>query len=221
MIFTEKKPIAEVLGYLKDKNKVFIAGCGTCAKSWHTGGDAEILEMKDILEKEGKTVTGCQEIDVGCDERHVRRELQRRHKDEVAEADAVLIMSCGAGTGTAAANLPDKPVYPTNNTMFLGRLQRLTAADERCILCGECLLAWTGGLCPITLCPKGLLNGPCGGTTKEGKCEVDSSKDCAWVAIFEKMENIGETSKLDFITKPKDYTKGIHPHSENKEAVKS
>ncbi|MDM8000911.1 MAG: methylenetetrahydrofolate reductase C-terminal domain-containing protein, partial [Dehalococcoidia bacterium] len=61
--------------------------------------------------------------------------------------------------------------------------------------CGECVLAWTGGICPFTACPKGLLNGPCGGA-KNGKCEVSASKDCAWELIYRRLRTLGRLEDL-------------------------
>ncbi len=217
MIFTESKSLDEVLRYLEGKNRVFIVGCGTCSTSWRTGGEREVAAMKAFLENQGKLITGTKVVEVPCDERQDRRDLTRGvHAQEIAASDGVLVMSCGAGCGTVASVLPDKPVYPALDTMFLGRLQRLTAGDERCTLCGDCLLAWTGGICPVTICPKGLLNGACGGTTKDGKCEVDTTKECAWVAIWNRMERIGEIPKLEFYSKPKNHQRDVHPHREEK-----
>ena len=39
-----------------------------------------------------------------------------------------------------------------------------------CQHCGQCILSHTALICPMN-CPKGLRNGPCGGTL-DGKCEV-------------------------------------------------
>lgn len=53
-----------------------------------------------------------------------------------------------------------------------------------CQQCGQCLLSQTGYVSPMT-CPKGLRNGPCGGTL-DGKCEVLPEEDCVWLNIREK-----------------------------------
>jgi hypothetical protein len=82
---------------------------------------------------------------------------------------------------------------------------------ERCSACGECVLDITGGICPITLCPKGLLNGPCGGMDK-GKCEVDKEKDCAWVLIYKELEKRKKLAELKKIQPPKDFKKATKPH---------
>jgi hypothetical protein len=69
----------------------------------------------------------------------------------------------------------------------------------------------TGGICPITLCAKGLLNGPCGGMDK-GKCEVDKDKDCAWVLIYKELDKKQKLTALKEIQRPKDFKKTIKPH---------
>ncbi|HCD38214.1 MAG TPA: 5,10-methylenetetrahydrofolate reductase, partial [Candidatus Omnitrophica bacterium] len=69
----------------------------------------------------------------------------------------------------------------------------------------------TGCICPITRCPKGLLNGPCGGVIK-GKCEVDRERDCAWVLIYKELEKKGQLDKIKELSKPKDYSKTTKPH---------
>ena len=50
-----------------------------------------------------------------------------------------------------------------------------------CRACGQCVLSQTGLICPMS-CPKGLRNGPCGGTL-EGECEVYPDRECVWVRI--------------------------------------
>ena len=44
---------------------------------------------------------------------------------------------------------------------------------------------------PVTRCSKGLQNGPCGGTTADGKCEVNPEMDCAWLLIYNKLKESG------------------------------
>ncbi|HUF11109.1 MAG TPA: methylenetetrahydrofolate reductase C-terminal domain-containing protein [Rhodothermales bacterium] len=50
-----------------------------------------------------------------------------------------------------------------------------------CQNCGQCVLSHTGLICPMN-CPKGLRNGPCGGTLN-GKCEVFPERECVWLRI--------------------------------------
>lgn len=53
-----------------------------------------------------------------------------------------------------------------------------------CQTCGQCILSHTKMICPMN-CPKGLRNGPCGGTL-DGKCEVIPELDCVWTNIEKK-----------------------------------
>lgn len=53
-----------------------------------------------------------------------------------------------------------------------------------CRQCGQCVLSQTGLICPMS-CPKGLRNGPCGGTL-HGECEVDPRRRCVHVQIHQR-----------------------------------
>jgi methylenetetrahydrofolate reductase (NADPH) len=64
-----------------------------------------------------------------------------------------------------------------------------------CRSCGQCLLKRTALICPMS-CPKGLRNGPCGGTTY-GKCEVYPDKECVWVRIYNKTSHGLDTPELN------------------------
>jgi len=96
------------------------------------------------------------------------------------------------------------------NTKFLGSNEGGGTWLERCRACGECVLGDTGGICPITICAKNLLNGPCGGTNK-GKCEVDKDKDCAWTLIYRRLEKLGGLDNIRKIFPPKNYHVQTHP----------
>ncbi|MFR5545428.1 MAG: methylenetetrahydrofolate reductase C-terminal domain-containing protein, partial [Intestinibacter bartlettii] len=74
----------------------------------------------------------------------------------------------------------------------------------------ECELGWTGGICPVTMCAKGLVNGACGGA-KNGKCEVSPDNDCAWVLIYERLKELGQLDNLKEVRPPKDYSKQLNP----------
>jgi hypothetical protein len=216
MIFTEQKQFDEILSSLEGHRRLFLVGCGICAATWGTGGQKEVEEMASRLSEAGKVIAaGLVTDEAACDARIMRLEM-RRHQAEVEGADALLMLTCGAGVQTVAP-LVNKPVYPALNTLYLGRLQRLTVSDQLCRLCGECVLAETGGICPVTLCPKGLTNGPCGGY-KAGKCEVDPSRDCAWVLIYQRMRDLNQLDRFSVIRPPKDYRKMAHPRFIDKRA---
>lgn len=217
MIVTEQKPLEEILRSLEGHKRLFLVGCGSCATAWHTGGEPEVKEIAEKLKQAGKEITGFTISEEACDERKIRREL-RAHPAEVEAADAILVMSCGAGVQTIALLLENTPVYPGLNALFLARLQRLTKADERCVLCGDCILAQTGGICPIATCPKELLNGPCGGY-KDGMCEVDPTRECTWVTIYNRLKRLGQLDRFQTLQTPKNQAKRVHARRVDKEKV--
>ena len=215
MIITEQKEFDEILRSLEGHERVFLMGCGICATTWGTGGEKQVIEMAERLTEAGKECTGWIVTEEStCDNRTTRRLLKRN--EAVKLADAVLVLACGAGVQTVGSLL-DVPVYPGLNTLFLARIQNLSVCDERCRLCGACILADTAAICPVTLCPKGLMNGPCGGY-EDGKCEVDRERDCAWVAIYERMEALGQQERFGVIHAPKDWREDRHPGFINKRA---
>ena len=206
MIISEKKPFEGVLEMLAGFESVFVVGCGECATECQTGGEYEVNEIGKLLTDAGKTVTGnvvpevtCQILDVG--------RLLRKSKEAVSAADAVLVLACGAGAQAVAASV-DKPVVSGVNTLFLGDTVRHGQFYEWCSACGNCLVDEFGGICPITRCPKGQLSGPCGGTTDEGKCEVNPENDCVWVLIWERLEKIGADKQAvsSAMHEPRDYS---------------
>ena len=138
-----------------------------------------------------------------------------KYKKDFIESDAVLMMSCGDGLQTVREILDqeleiEKPIYPATNALGVSG-GGPAVFIEKCQACGECMLGITAGICPLTECPKGLLNGPCGGTRQEGKCEVDPDKDCAWYLIYNRLKNIGELDKMENFVESPDWSKTTRP----------
>lgn len=211
MIITEQKPEQEILESLKDYSRIFLVGCNECAATCKTGGEPELAKAKELLEKNSKTVVGMCLPEAPCIASKVKTELAKNMK-ALREADAILILACGLGVQSVKDN--DRlglPVLPALNTVFGAVLDAQGNFYEKCSLCGECVLGVTAGICPITLCAKGLLNGPCGGMSK-GKCEVDKDKDCAWVLIYKELEKRKKLGVMKEIRQPKDFKKAAKPH---------
>ncbi len=187
MIITKAKPFPEILQSLEREKTIFLVGCSECATVCKTGGEEEVKAMKDHLQQEGKTVSGWVILDPGCNLLEAKKEF-RKHKEEITQADSLVVMSCGGGV-QIAQEASGKVVHPTNNTLFLGTIKRFGQFQQYCSMCGECILDLTGGLCPVTRCPKGLLNGPCGGA-KDEKCEVNSDNNCVWIEIYNRLKEI-------------------------------
>ena len=193
MIITKAKPFPEILQSLERDKVIFLVGCSECATVCKTGGEEEVKAMRDHLEDEGKVVSGWVILDPGCNLLEARKEF-RKTKKEIAQADSLVVMSCGGGA-QIAQEASSKVIHPTNNTLFLGTVKRFGQFQEYCSMCGECILDLTGGLCPVTRCPKGLLNGPCGGA-KDEKCEVNPDNDCVWIEIYDRLKEIGRLKEF-------------------------
>ncbi len=211
MIITRQKDKNNILDTVKKYNRFFLIGCSECASLCGTGNEEALQDMADFLTENGKEVTGMMVPKTGCQTLGTKIEL-KKDKDACAAADAVIVMSCGAGTQSATEIFRDKPVYPSNDSLFLGNMTRFQMFDERCSLCGECVIGKTAGICPVTNCPKGLLVGPCGGMS-DGKCEVNPDMACAWVRIYERQKALGNLDELKDIPEPKNWAAGQKPGS--------
>lgn len=209
MIITKLKDQKTILGYLKEDKSIFIAGCAQCSTVCKTGGEEEVLEMKRLLEKHKKKVTGTCIVDVPCHLVKTKKMFQQ-HKNEINNADAILAMTCGDGTQTIVDGTKGKNVHPALDTLFLGEVQSNGRFVQKCSLCSECVLDETGGLCPVTLCPKSLLNGPCGGINNR-KCEVDNTIECVWIQIYERLDSLNQLSKMKKTQTPRDNSKRLSP----------
>ncbi len=195
MTISEPKPLEEVLASVATEKRLFLIGCSDCATVVQVGGEPQLLEWKKNLEENGHEVTGYLIGEPGCHLLGLRKQL-REHQAEVEAADGFIIFSCGTGTQVAVQAAGGKPVHPGTNTLFLGSVQRFGQYVEFCSACGECILDMTKGICPVTRCAKGLLNGPCGGTSAEGKCEVDPEVDCAWKLIYDQLKEVGAIDRV-------------------------
>jgi len=211
MIVTQQKKIDEILEMLSGFKKIFLVGCGECATDCHTGGEEEILKMKEILEEKGKSITGFVIPDAPCYASQIKIAFAK-NKEQLSQAEAILVLSCGSGVQSVKANDRFRHlVFPGCDTLFGAIVDKDGNFKEVCSACSECLLNKTSGICPVTLCPKGILNGPCGGVDK-GKCEVDKERDCAWCLIY---KELAERERLDLLKRifpPKDYSKMRRPH---------
>ncbi|HGE70988.1 TPA: 5,10-methylenetetrahydrofolate reductase [Candidatus Poribacteria bacterium] len=206
---TEQKPFEEILECIEKDKNIYIIGCGTCATMCHTGGKAEVLSMKEKLESLGKNVVGWIVMPTACDD--LTADAMREDSERIKNADAILVMACAFGTQTVASFEDERPVYPALNTLFVGKGGGESGIfAEICQQCGDCVLAVTGGICPVTMCAKGLLNGPCGGTNK-GKCEEDPERDCAWTLIYKRLEKLGKIDEMRKYRSPRNYQKVARP----------
>jgi len=199
---TSKKKLAEVVSACEPAKNILLIGCSGCPVGMETGGEEQLKKVAAKLEEADKSITGSVMIDMVCNKALVGVRLGR-HVEEVKAADTVVVYACGVGV-QAVANMLMKPVVPGLNTIHVGGMQGLWPSSERCGQCGDCLLAYTGGICPITACSKSLVNGTCGGTDN-GKCEVSRDKDCGWYLIYERLKALGRLDDLKRMNPMRDH----------------
>ena len=211
MIITKQKKFEDLLNSV-GKGPVFILGCNECATLCHTGGEEEVLAMKDAFEKKQVHVSGWVVLEPACHLNNDKR-LLRSFKEELSKSKKILVLACGNGVQTITEIFDDKDIISGTDTLFLGEIKRVNEFDKRCDMCGECLLDLFGGLCPVSRCPKSMLNGPCGGA-KGGKCEINPDIDCVWDQIYNRLKQSGKLHLLDEIQKPKDWSKSLEMRRE-------
>jgi Methylene-tetrahydrofolate reductase C terminal. len=207
VIVSIPKPFEEVLAWLKGEQNLFIVGCGLCATNCQSGGERQGAAMQQQLENCGKQVVGSTVLEVACNAREVKRSL-RPHLRSLAAVDGVVVLACGGAVQCIQQtlrdlDLPGLSVHPGCNTIMQGEF-RERRFEQHCSLCGQCRLECTGGICVTTRCAKGLQNGPCGGT-KDGHCEVDPERACAWVLVFDRLRELGKQDSLVELTPPRDF----------------
>lgn len=212
---TIQKPLDEIISYLGSGEKLFVVGCGNCAAKCHSGGEPETKEMAERLTQKGVNVAGWACTDSGvslCKLAVTKKMLNEEHRSEVEDADSFLILACGQGIHTVMDATEGSTVHPGCDTIFGGETVNDDFITEYCSLCGECIVEYTGGLCPVTLCAKGLLNGPCGGA-KNGKCEVDRNRDCGWQLIYDRLRELGRLDEMNIYRTPKNNSRWSRPRS--------
>ena len=206
MIITKQKDFNFLLKCIEN-DPVFIVGCSECATLCHTGGEEEVLSMITSLEKKNILVTGWVVLDPACHSLNDKR-LLRQHKTELTKAKKILVLACGNGVQTVSEIIENADVIPGNDTLFLGEIKRVNEFEKRCSLCGDCIQDRFGGFCPVSRCPKSMLNGPCGGSI-DGKCEVNSDMDCIWDLIYKHMKEKNQLHLLKEIKTPKDWSRSV------------
>ncbi|UCD56861.1 MAG: methylenetetrahydrofolate reductase C-terminal domain-containing protein [Candidatus Hydrogenedentota bacterium] len=186
MIISTQKPLEEIKASVAPYHKLAIIGCGGCAAVCQAGGTKQVEELARALGD--KEIVFTIQIDEPCDQRILAREL-RRVSDRLEKVDAVLMLACGTGVQVLASAV-DRPCLTGLDTVFPGTVIHSNNYVEVCSACGECILNLTAAICPRTLCPKSIINGPCSEKLND-KCSVDSESDCVWITITDRVESLG------------------------------
>ena len=199
MIMAKPKPIDEIIGYVGNFEKILVAGCNGCVAVCEAGGmkEAEVLAsaLRIYFTQQGRQM----KIDELSLTRQCDKEYLEELKDKIDNYDAVVTLACGAGVQFLAEMYGDKFIFPGVDTCFIGVTEEQGYWTERCQACGQCVLATTGGICPIVRCSKRMLNGPCGGSAN-GKCElsvvVGRDIPCGWHLIYERLKKLGQIQRF-------------------------
>ena len=205
MIVAEQKPLAEIGRMVAPYERVLILGCGTCMTVCDAGGEREVSFLHNALRiAQSKSGNGIHTFSEYTLKRQCDPEFLDLLIDRVGDVDAILSLGCGIGVQAIAERFSDLPVLPGVNTSFMGMAKEQGVWDERCAACGDCRLEETAGICPITRCTKGILNGPCAGP-KNGKCEANKDMDCAWVLIYKRLGRLQQLEKMRRYYPPRNF----------------
>jgi ferredoxin len=200
MIVADRKPFDEIKEMVKNFKKVLNVGCGGCTSICLSGGQKEVGILNEELKKAFELDHIPLQIDSFTIERQCNADFYPLLDEMMKPYEAILSMACGAGVQFMADRYPEKLVFPALNTIFVGVDRDLGWFEENCRTCRECVLGETAGICPVTRCAKSLFNGPCGGTSREGKCEVNKDTPCAWFEIHKRLK---QQNRLENILKIK------------------
>ncbi len=206
MITAEQKPIDEIREMIAPYKRILVVGCGSCVAECAAGGQKETALLASALRMADKMDGQERVIDELTLDRQCVKEFVIKLDDYVKDYDLILSLGCGAGVQAVATMYPEIPIAPALNTEFLGETRDQGLWIENCQGCGDCMLFYFGGVCPITRCSKQLLNGPCGGS-KNGICEVNPETPCAWQEIIDRLSSFNALDKLEMIYPPKDWSK--------------
>ena len=205
MIVADRKPIEEIIEEVKNHEKILILGCNECVTVCEAGGKKEVGVLASALRmyflNQGREV----KIDEKTLERQCDHEYLEEIRDVMDQYVSVVSLACGVGVQFMAEKYHDCTIYPGVDTCFLGATEKRGLWTERCQACGQCILARTGGICPVSRCAKRILNGPCGGSTN-GKCEINKELDCAWQLIIDRLKALGKIDEYEKLSPLKDWS---------------
>jgi ferredoxin len=204
MIVAKRKPFDEIMQLVKGHKKLLVVGCGTCVAVCLAGGEKEVAVLTTELDMGRKLANNPVALGSITLERQCDREYLAQLDGMVKDYDALISMACGVGIQFLAERFPDTPVFPAVDTCGLAVNQDVGWYEERCRSCGRCVLGLTGGICPVTMCAKGLYNGPCGGTNK-GSCEINADQPCAWFNIYERLKAQGRLDCIMEVQPPQEW----------------
>ena len=202
MLMTVIKNTEEILSQVQ--GNVFVIACFGCKEVNLSEAEHQAEELFAHFAGNDRLL-GVMHTDYICNPAYKDARFDK-YAEQIEKADTILVVSCGVGVQTVAEFFPDKRVCAGCNTYPVPGHQGVTPLEHDCKQCGQCYLNLTGGICPITACSKGLINGQCGGA-KNGMCEVDTNMECGWERIQRRLTQIGRLDALKSPIQLRDYNK--------------
>ncbi|MBR4928692.1 MAG: electron transport complex subunit RsxC, partial [Oscillospiraceae bacterium] len=195
------KSAEELIPFLERTDNIFVLACNKCFKEFESVDEPDCGDFVKLLEEQGKNVTGSARVDFLCNMTQTLKGL------EIPEGTgSVFVVSCGLGVQTIADSV-SIPVFAAADSLNFRGHHGMALTNKACDACAQCYLNITGGICPVVDCAKSLLNGQCGGA-KDGKCEVDPTRDCAWEKIEQRLAKQGRLREfLDQPVQVRDYSR--------------
>lgn len=206
MITAEQKPMEEIQEMIAPYKRILVLGCASCVAECAAGGHKETAMLASALRMAAKMKGEEKEISEKTVDRQCVKDFIIELDDILEQYDAVLSLGCGAGVQAVGDMFQDTPIIPALNTEFLGETQDQGVWVENCLGCGDCMLYYFGGICPLARCSKQILNGPCGGSV-DGRCEVNPDVPCAWQQIIDRLTAFHALDRLENVYPPKDWSK--------------
>ncbi len=203
MIVADLKPVHEIAESVAQFKKIQIVACGGCVAVCLTGGARNAENLARELSQ--YYMSSSQTLNASSIQRQCEKDFVKEYLNIAPDTEAILSLACGAGVQTVAESFLAVPVLPALNTSFLGSLDQRGLWREKCHGCGSCVLAYTGGICPISRCAKHLLNGPCGGSNC-GKCEINKDIECVWQIIIDRLKALNRLDDYEKILPIKDWS---------------
>ncbi len=192
----------EIEELLKEVKNIYIFWCKKCFTEAIL--NEPIPEIIEEIKQKGKRVD-CLGIDFLCNNYHINKIIE---DIDLSNFEVIGVISCGIGIQLVSDIIDNKKVIALSDTISFSESSTnfpsspgISLSPEKCGGCGQCYLNITGGICPVVNCAKGLLNGPCGGADKNGMCEVNKNKKCAWIEIYERLKK----EKLNFPVQIRNY----------------
>jgi ferredoxin len=192
MIKAVGKPLEEIIDMVKDFQRVLVVACDGCVTVCEAGGLKEAKVLSAALRLYYNQAGQQAQVDDTTLTRQCEPEYLAQLSDRMDGYDAVVSMACGCGVQFMAENYDKKIIFPGVDTCFLGVNEERGIFTERCQACGRCILADTGGICPIARCSKRMLNGP--------------DTPCGWELIYNRLKTLGQLDRFEKPVEPKDWT---------------